>query len=79
LGTRRPPAEPAEWEGDPQDQERDREPEDDFGDTWRSYRERAEHIRQAYGWKVPEPPRRVEPWLALGRDDQERESNREDR
>jgi hypothetical protein len=62
-----------------QEQERDREPEDDFGDSWRTYRERADHIRQTYGWKVPEPPPRAESWLPLGRDDdQERDTDRED-
>jgi hypothetical protein len=41
-------------------------------DSWRAYRERAEHIRQTYGWPVPQPPPRAEPWLPLGRyDDQE--------
>jgi hypothetical protein len=64
----------------PAERERDREPEDDFGDSWRTYRERADRIRQTYGWTVPEPPRRAEPWLPLGRDDeQERDSDREDR
>jgi hypothetical protein len=67
-------------ERDRQDQQRQREPEDDFSDTWHSYRERADHLRQTYGWKVPEPPLRAEPWLPLGRDDdQERDSDREDR
>jgi hypothetical protein len=70
---------PAERERDRQDQEHQREPEDDFGDSWRAYRERADRIRRAYGWTVPEPPR-AEPWLPLGRDDdQERDSDREDR
>jgi hypothetical protein len=70
-GARDPPAEPA-------DQERDREPED-FGDSWRTYRERADHIRQTYGWTVPQPPPRAEHWLPLGRDDhQERDHHRED-
>jgi hypothetical protein len=46
--------------------------QDDFGDSWRTYRERADQIRQAYGWTVPEPSPRAEPWLPLGRgDDQE--------
>ena len=63
---------PAGQERNRPGQERDREPEDDFSDSWRTYRERAEHLRRAYGWKVPEPPARVEPWLPLGRDgDQE--------
>jgi hypothetical protein len=73
-----PPAEPHERERDRQDQERQREPEDDFSDSWRTYRERAEHIRQAYGWTVPEPPPRAEPWQPLGRDD-DQECDREDR
>jgi hypothetical protein len=42
------------WEGE----ERDSEREDDFGDSWRTYRERADHIRQTYGWTMPQPPRR---------------------
>jgi hypothetical protein len=51
------------------------EPEDDFSDSWHSYRDRAEHLRQTYGWRVPESPRRAEPWLPLGRDhDQDRDS-----
>jgi len=89
-----PPAEPADQEPDRQDRQRDREPEDGFGDSWRTYRERAEHIRQAYGWTVPKPPPRAENWLPLGRDDledytpparprrrldEERDSDREDR
>jgi hypothetical protein len=53
---------PAEQEWDLQEQERQREPEDDFSD----YRERADRIRRTYGWKVPEPPPRAEPWLPLG-------------
>jgi hypothetical protein len=68
----------AERERGQQDQERDRqerehqrEPEDDFTDSWHTYRERAEHLRQIYGWRVPEPPPRAEPWLPLGRTDQE--------
>jgi hypothetical protein len=74
-----PPIEPSGGERDRQDQERDREPEDDFGDRWRTYRERADQIRQTYGWTVPKPPPRAEPWLPLGRDnDQERDSDRED-
>jgi hypothetical protein len=80
TGRQEPGATPAERERDRRDQERDREPEDDFGDSWRTHRERAEHIRQTYGWAVPEPPPRAEPWLPLGRDDdQERDSDREDR
>jgi hypothetical protein len=56
-----PPAEPAERERDQQGQERDREPEDDFGDSWHSYRERAE------------------PWLPLGRDDDQEHDQPSDR
>jgi hypothetical protein len=68
---RRPPA---ERERDRQGQEQEREPEDDFGDSWRAYRERADHLRQTYGWSVPEPTPRAERWLPLGRnDDQERD------
>jgi hypothetical protein len=75
-----PPAELPDRERDRQDQERDREPEDDFDDSWRAYRERADHIRQTYGWTAPELPPRAENWLPLGRDDdQERDSDREDR
>jgi hypothetical protein len=86
-----PPAEPPDRE---RDRERDREPEEDFGDSWRTYRERADHLRQTYGWTVPQPPR-AENWLPLGRDDdqehdeppdrtrpwlgEERDSDREDR
>jgi hypothetical protein len=81
-----PPAKPAdrerdrqEQERDRQDQERDHEPEDDFSDSWNTYRERADRIRRAYGWTVPQPPPRVEPWLPLGHyDHQERGSDRED-
>jgi len=63
-----------------QEQERDRKPEDDFSDSWNTYRERADRIRRTYGWTVPQPPPRAEPWLPLGRDDhQERDSDREDR
>jgi hypothetical protein len=70
----------AERERDQQDQERDREPEDDFSDNWNTYRERADHIRRTYGWRVPEPPPRAGPWLPLGcDDDQERDRDREDR
>jgi hypothetical protein len=65
-----PLAEPAEQGRDRPRQERDREPEDDFGDSWHTYRERAERIRQTYSWRVPKPPH-AESWLPLGRDDQE--------
>jgi hypothetical protein len=55
-----------DWQGE----EPDREPED-LGDSWRAYRERADHIRQTYGWTVPQPPRATN-WLPLGHgDDQE--------
>jgi hypothetical protein len=64
-----PLAEAAERERDRQEQERDREPEDDFGDSWRVYRERTHHLRQTYGWTVPQPPPRAENWPPLGRDD----------
>jgi hypothetical protein len=71
---------PAERGRDGQDQERDREPEDDVSDSWHTYRERAEHIRRTYGWRVPEPPPRATNWLPLGRDDeQDHDSDREDR
>jgi hypothetical protein len=63
-----PPAEPADRERDRQGEERDREP-DDFGDSWQTYRERADHIRRAYGWTVPEPPPRAENWPPLGHND----------
>jgi hypothetical protein len=67
-----PPAGPVDRERDRQDQKRGREPEDDFGDSWHTYRERADRIRQTYGWTAPEPPPRAEPWLPLGHnDDQE--------
>jgi hypothetical protein len=72
-----PPPEPAERGRDRQDQGRDREPEDHFGDSWRTYRERAEHLRQTYGWRVPEPPPRAEPWPPLGVDDQEHDLPRD--
>jgi hypothetical protein len=66
-----PPAEPADRERDRQGQERDRE--EDFGDSWQTYRERADRLRQTDGWTVPAPPPRAEHWLPLGRDnDQER-------
>jgi hypothetical protein len=47
--------------------------QDDFGDSYRAYTERADHIRQTYGWTEPAPP---PPgggnWLELGRyDDQD--------
>jgi hypothetical protein len=75
-----PPAGPAEQERDRPGQERDRQPEGDFGECWRTYRERADRRRQTYGWTVPQPPPLAEPWLPLGRnDDQERDSDREDR
>jgi hypothetical protein len=86
-----PPAGPPDWPGE----ERDSQREDDFGDSWRTYRERADHIRQTYGWRVPQPPPRAHNWLPLGRDDdrehgeppdgsrrwlgEERDSDREDR
>jgi hypothetical protein len=80
AGRQAPGELPAERARDRQGQERQREPEDDFSDSWRSYRERADRIRQAYGWTVPEPPPRVEPWLPLGSDDdQERDSDGENR
>jgi hypothetical protein len=58
-----PPAGPADRERDRQDheQERDRQLEDDFGDSWRTYRERAEHLRRTYGWTVPQQAPRAEP------------------
>jgi hypothetical protein len=65
-----PPAEAANQERDRQGDERDRQPED-FGDSWRTYRERADHIRQTYGWRMPQPPPRATNWLPLGGDDQE--------
>jgi hypothetical protein len=49
--------------------ERDREPEENFGDSWRTYWEHADHIHQIYDWKVPQPPPRAMDWLPLGRDD----------
>jgi hypothetical protein len=61
-------------------EERDSDREDDFGDSWRTYREHADHIRQTYGWTVPEPPPRAENWLPPGRDDvQEHDEPPEDR
>jgi hypothetical protein len=50
------------WEAE----ERDREPEEDFGESWRTYRERTDHIRPTHGWTVPEPPPRAGHWLPLG-------------
>jgi hypothetical protein len=44
-----PPAEPPDQERDRQGEQRDREPED-FGDSWRTYRQRADHIRRTCGW-----------------------------
>ena len=61
---------PAEREHDRQDQKHQREPEDDFGDSWSTYRERAEHLRQAYGWRVSQPTRATNR-LRLGGGDQE--------
>jgi hypothetical protein len=63
----KPPDEPPER----QSKERDSQREEDFGDSWRAYRERADHIRQTYGWRVPQPSPRAENWLPLGGDDQE--------
>ena len=72
AGRQEPGDPPAERERDQQGQGRNREPEDDFSDSWRTYREHADHIRQTYGWRVPEPPPRATHWLQLGRkDDQE--------
>jgi hypothetical protein len=86
---------PGDPPDEPADRERDRELEDDFGDSWQTYRERADHIRQTYGWRYPQPPPRAENWLPLGRDDdqdhdqppdpsrrwldEERDNDREDR
>jgi hypothetical protein len=61
------PAEPLDRQGEDRDSQR----EEDFGDSWHTYRERADHIRQTYGWRVPEPPPRAQNWLPLGGDDQE--------
>lgn len=70
---------PAERERDRPDQERQRDPEDDLSDSWHTY-QRAEHLRQTYGWTLPQPPPCAEPWLPLGRDeDQARDNYREDR
>jgi hypothetical protein len=45
--------------------------EEDLGDSWRTYKERADHIRRTYGWTTPEPP---PPgggnWLELGERDE---------
>jgi hypothetical protein len=68
-----PPAESADLERDRWGEEHHREPEDDFSDSWHTYRERADHIRQTYSWKVLKPPSRAEPWLPLGRDDHEQD------
>jgi hypothetical protein len=50
-------------DSDPPPEPPDREREDDFGDGWRTYRERADHLRQTYGWTVPQPPPRAGSWL----------------
>jgi hypothetical protein len=43
---------------------------DDYGDSWRAYQERRDHIRDTYGWTVQEPPPRGGGnWLPLGSDD----------
>jgi hypothetical protein len=78
AGRREPGDPPTDLKRDRQDQERDRKPEDDFGDSWRTYQERADHLRQTYGWMAPQPPPRAENWLPLGRDD-DQERDREDR
>jgi hypothetical protein len=40
---------------------------DDYGDSWRAYQERRDHIRDTYGWTVQEPPPRGGGnWLPLG-------------
>jgi hypothetical protein len=40
---------------------------DDYGDSWHSYKERADHLREVYGWTVSEPqPRGGGNWLPLG-------------
>jgi hypothetical protein len=54
-----------------QGEERDSDREDDFGDSWRTYRERADHIRQIYGWTVLQRPPHAENWLTLGHDDEQ--------
>jgi hypothetical protein len=66
AGRQEPGDPPAEQERDRPGQECNREPEDDFSDSWRAYRERADRVRRTYGWKVAEPPPRAEPWLPLG-------------
>jgi hypothetical protein len=71
AGCQEPDDPPGDRKRDRQDQERDREPADDFSDSWRTYRERADRIRRAYGWSVPQPPPGAEPWLPLGRDDEQ--------
>jgi hypothetical protein len=70
-----PPGGRPDWQGE----ERDSEREEDFGDSWRTYRERADHLRQTYGWTVPEPPPRAENWLPLGRDDDQEHGEPPDR
>jgi hypothetical protein len=70
-----PPGRRPDWQGE----ERDHDREEDFGDGWRTYRERADHIRQTYGWTVPEPPPRAENWLPLGRDDDQEHDQPPDR
>jgi hypothetical protein len=79
TGRQEPGNPPADRERDRQDQERDRESEDDFGDSWWTYRERADRIRRAYGWTVPQPLPRAEPWLPLGDDDQEHDQPHQSR
>jgi hypothetical protein len=49
AGRQEPGVPPAERERDWQDQEHQREPEDDFGDSWHTYRERADQIRRTCG------------------------------
>jgi hypothetical protein len=78
LGPEHPGDPPAEQERDWQGEERDHEHEEDFGDSWRTYQERANYIRQTYGWTVPEPPR-AENWLPLGRDDDQEHDEPPDR
>jgi hypothetical protein len=74
-----PSAGPADRSRDRQGEERDSEREEDFGNSWRAYRERADHLRQAYGWAVPQPPPRAEHWLPLGRDDDQEHGEPPDR
>jgi hypothetical protein len=31
---------------------------DDYGDSWRAYQERRDHLRDIYGWTVQESPPR---------------------